>query len=124
MSISACFHFWNRLQTKASNTCIFLVADKVSKHRRVKHKNGDKMTTKNATVLSSNNKNVEVSKSVGFKSNSRIDDRTITRRAKGEEHSTAQTEKDDESTRVPTYRAQSAKNRETSRYYYIFIYDR
>ena len=70
--------------------------------------------------MSSSNKNGENSKAVGFKANNvRIDDRTITRRTKGSSQMNdphvAQSEVTDDSSRFQTYRAQSAKDRGTSR---------
>ena len=58
--------------------------------------------------------------------NDNIDDRTITRRTKGasqrgEEQNMVQTNVSYDSTQLPGYRAQSAKERANSRYYLIWI---
>ena len=107
-----------------STLCYFLDADKVARHRRIQHKNNHTDTkTKDPSALnkthssSSNSKNKSYSRSDGAKCIGQIDDRTITRRSKGSEECTRKKENEEEGrTQIPPYRAQSAKNRDTSRY--------
>jgi hypothetical protein len=98
---------------------LYIFKGKGPSHRRVKDKRSDIGSANNTEEMSSNN--AEPPKSVGFKPNSfPIDDRTITRRTKGssqrDDQYITQSEAVDDSTQCPTYRAQSAKDRGTSRY--------
>ena len=100
---------------------MYFLKGKGQRHRRVKDKKSDIGAVNNTEEMSSNSKNVETQKAVGFKTKSfPIDDRTITRRTKGssqrDDQYIAQSEAVDDSNRCPTYRAQSAKDRGTSRY--------
>ena len=97
---------------------MYFLKGKGPRHRRVKDKRRDTGEGNNPAEMSSNSKNAETSKAVGLKTSSvPIDDRTITRRTKGrDDQYIAQSEAVENSTRCPSYRAQSAKDRGTSRY--------
>ena len=103
----------------------FFSADKAPRHRRIKHRNGDINTKtestspiKPASVSTSSSRDKAKLKNEGNKTNNGIDDRTIIRRSKQDEHSNVNSE----ATQLRSYRAQSAKNRENSRYYLAFVY--
>ena len=93
-----------------------LVLGKGARHRRIKDKNSDIRIVKNGDISSSKNSDTPT-KSVGFKNNNNIDDRTITRRHKTEifrGEGVLNEAGADDTSGFATYRAQSAKERDSN----------